>query len=160
MLNIFIYTFEGKTLIKPKYRTKKPVEAKVKEDTMTTNMEMSSMVTRSRRKITRFNQEESISTECDEKFMQTKTQQVRVSRGKDKFSRKHDASPYAKMTTCGKNENKTSVTPEKHTNETESVVDLYSPQQLLIGNDFFVLFCFSFFLVFFCLQLLLFKSLF
>lgn len=50
-------------------------------------------------------------------------QQVRVSRGKDKASsRKHGASPYAKMTTCGKKENKTSVTPEKQTNETKSAV--------------------------------------
>lgn len=110
------------------------------------------MTTRSGRKITRFNEEESTSTECDEKTMQTKTQQVRVTRGKDKTSlREHGASPYAKMTTCGKKENKTSVTrTEKHTDETESAADLYSPQQLLIGNDlFFGLFCL--FVVFFCL---------
>uniref|UniRef100_K1RUC4 Uncharacterized protein n=1 Tax=Magallana gigas TaxID=29159 RepID=K1RUC4_MAGGI len=65
--------------------------------------------------------------------MQTRTQQVRITRGKDKTSfREHGASPYAKMTTCGKKENKTSVTCEKHTDETESAADLYSPQQLLI----------------------------
>eukprot|EP00105_Crassostrea_gigas_P010096 XP_011425257.1 PREDICTED: uncharacterized protein LOC105326777 [Crassostrea gigas] len=91
------------------------------------------MTTRSGRKITRFNEEESTSTECDEKTMQTRTQQVRITRGKDKTSfREHGASPYAKMTTCGKKENKTSVTCEKHTDETESAADLYSPQQLLI----------------------------
>ena len=119
------------------------------------------MTTRSGRKITRFNEEESTSTECDEKTMQTRTQQVRITRRKDKTSlREHGASPYAKMTTCGKKENKTSVTPEKHTDETESAADLYSPQQLLIGNDlFFGLFCLFVFL-FVCLQLLLFKSLF
>lgn len=120
------------------------------------------MTTRSGRKITRFNEEESTSTECDEKTMRTKTQKVRVTRGKDKTSlREHGASLYAKMTTCGKKENKTSVTPEKHRNETESAPDLYSPQQLLIGNDFFFLVFFLFVcLFFFCLQLLLFKSLF
>lgn len=46
---------------------RKTEEAKVKENTMTTNKEKSSMITRSERKITRFNQEESISTECDKK---------------------------------------------------------------------------------------------
>lgn len=61
------------------------------------------------------------------KHAKIRTQQVRVSRGKDKVSRKHDASLYAKMTTCGKKENKTSVTPKKHTNETASADDLYSP---------------------------------
>lgn len=72
----------------------------MKEDTITTYMEMSS--TRSEKK-TRFNQEELTQTECDETIMQTKTQQVRVTRGKDKVSlRKHGASPYVKMTTCGK----------------------------------------------------------
>lgn len=111
------------------------------------------MTTRSGRKKTRFNEEESTSTECDEKTMQTRTQQIRITRGKDKTSlREHGASPYAKITTCGKKENKTSVTPEKHTDETESAADLYSPQQLLIGNDlvfgvfFFCLFVWCFFL--------------
>lgn len=57
--------------------------------------------------------------------MQTKTHQVRVTRGEDKVSlRKYCASPYAKMTTCGKKENKTSVTHKKHTDETESSADL------------------------------------
>lgn len=109
----------------------------MKEERIATCIKKSTMTTRSGRKITRFNEEESTSTECDEKTMQTKTQQVRVTRGKDKTSlREHGASPYAKMTTCGKKENKTSVTPEKHTHETESAADLYRPQHLMIGNGF------------------------
>lgn len=83
------------------------------------------MITRSGRKITRFNQEELTTTECDENITQTKTQQVRVTHGKDNVSlRKHGASPYARMTTCGEKENKTKVTPEKHKDETESPADL------------------------------------
>lgn len=123
-----------KTSKEKRKKLRKTEEAKVKEDTIYyTNMEKSTMTTRSGRKITSSKQDESTSTASDEKTTQTKTKQVRVKRGKNKATlRNHDASPYAKMTACGKKGNKRSVAPEKHTDEPESPVYLYSPQQLLI----------------------------
>lgn len=105
MLNIFIYTFVGKSLITPKYRTKKNRRSKSerKHDDY-----KQGEVFNDNKKREKNNKIQSRRVNINgmwQKTTQTKMQQVRVSRGKDKASsRKHGASPYAKMTTCGKKE--------------------------------------------------------
>lgn len=106
----------------------------MKEDKITINMEESAMTTRIGGKVTSSYGEVSASTACDDKTMQTNTQQVgsKVTRGKVR----NVACPYARHRELGKKELKL-LTTNKHVDETERQILLNS--RPLNGKLFFLL---------------------